>query len=239
MTHKQYTENNGISQRTAAYRFAQCGVGGYSADKELTQSEVDALADRFGGAQKTARKVAQRSVSVPVAVAQIEPQQKAQYLPQAVAQKAQIVTQTEPQKAQTITQTEPQKVKRNMEKEILFWSSFAITAISILLTNSGLFVFADGFGILAGVMFGFSLVSAVVVARNSDKQETSEKALDVVLYLEIGACFLHVFTFHYAFESKITLSDGWLLWIPSIVLSVCVAVMSYKGVELVRNYNVE
>ena len=228
MTHKEYTENNGISQRTAAYRFAQCGVGGYSADKELTQLEVDALADRFGSAQKIARKVAQRSVSIPVTAAQIEPQQKAQYLPQVVAQKA-----------QTETQTEPKKVKRNIEKEILFWSSFAITAISILLTNSGLFVFADGFGILAGVMFGFSLVSAVVVARNSDKQETSEKALDVVLYLEIGACFLHVFTFHYALESKITLSDGWLLWIPSIVLSVCVAVMSYKGVELVRNYNVE
>lgn len=228
MTHKQYTENNGISQRTAAYRFAQCGVGGYSADKELAQSEVDALNARFGGAQKQPRKVAQRSVSIPVTVAQTEPQQKAQYLPQVVEQKA-----------QTSAQSGPQKAKRNIEKEILFWSSFAITAISILLTNSGLFVFADGFGILAGVMFGFSLVSAVVVARNSDKQETSEKALDVVLYLEIGACFLHVFTFHYAFESKITLSDGWLLWIPSIVLSVCVAVMSYKGVELVRNYNVE
>ncbi len=228
MTHKQYTENNGISQRTAAYRFAQCGVGGYSADKELTQSEVDDLNARFGGAQKQPRKVAQRSVSIPVTAAQIEPQQKAQYLPQVVAQKA-----------KTSAQSEPQKANRNIEKEILFWSSFAITAISILLTNSGLFVFADGFGILAGVMFGFSLVSAVVVARNSDKQETSEKALDVVLYLEIGACFLHVFTFHYALESKITLSDGWLLWIPSIVLSVCVAVMSYKGVELVRNYNVE
>jgi len=88
MKHKQYTDNNGISQRTAAYRFAQCGVGGYSADKELTQSEVDALNARFGGAQKQTRKVAQRSVSVPVAVAQIEPQQKAQYLPQIVAQKA-------------------------------------------------------------------------------------------------------------------------------------------------------
>ena len=231
MTHKEYTDNNGISQRTAAYRFAQCGVGGYYADKELTQSEVNALADRFGSAQKIARKVAQRSVSVAVyekPTAQMFVDAVAQMAPQIVAQKAQIVT-----------QTEPQKVKRNIEKEILFWSSFAITAISILLTNSGLFVFADGFGILAGVMFGFSLVSAVVVARNSDKQETSEKALDVVLYLEIGACFLHVFTFHYAFESKITLSDGWLLWIPSIVLSVCVAVMSYKGVELVRNYNVE
>ena len=231
MTHKLYTENNGISQRTAAYRFAQCGVGGYSADKELTQSEVNALAARFGGTQKQPRKVAQRSVSVAV-----YEKPTAQMFIDAVAQ---MTPQKTAQKTQTVTQNEPQKVKRNIEKEILFWSSFAITAISILLTNSGLFVFADGFGILAGVMFGFSLVSAVVVARNSDKQETSEKALDVVLYLEIGACFLHVFTFHYALESKITLSDGWLLWIPSIVLSVCVAVMSYKGVELVRNYNVE
>jgi len=236
MTHRVYTETNGISQRTAAYRFGQCGIGGYSADVELTPEQLDALTARFGGSQKAApqkqpRKVAQRSVSVPVyekPTAQMFIEAAAQMTPQNTAQKA-----------QTSAQSEPQKANRNIEKEILFWSSFAITAISILLTNSGLFVFADGFGILAGVMFGFSLVSAVVVARNSDKQETSEKALDVVLYLEIGACFLHVFTFHYAFESKITLSDGWLLWIPSIVLSVCVAVMSYKGVELVRNYNVE
>ena len=227
MTHKEYLQNSGLKQRAVAYRFDMCGIGRYSADAKLSEDHLDMLSAKYG-AQNRLRKVAQRSVSIPVTVAQIEPQQKAQYLPQIVAQKA-----------QTSAQSEPQKAKRNIEKEILFWSSFAITAISILLTNSGLFVFADGFGLLAGVMFGFSLVSAVVVARNSDKQETSEKALDVVLYLEIGACFLHVFTFHYAFESKITLSDGWLLWIPSIVLSVCVAVMSYKGVELVRNYNVE
>ena len=112
MTHKQYTENNGISQRTAAYRFAQCGVGGYSSDKELTQTEVDALAARFGGAQNRLRKVAQRSVSVAVyekPTAQMFVDAVAQMAPQIVAQKAQIVT-----------QTEPQKVKRNIEKEILF-----------------------------------------------------------------------------------------------------------------------
>jgi len=226
MTHKEYLQDSGLKQRAVAYRFDMCGIGRYSADAELSEEHLDMLTAKYG-AQKQTRKVAQKSVSVAV-----YEKPTAQKFVEAVPQKT-------AQKTQTVTQNEPQKVKRNIEKEILFWSSFAITAISILLTNSGLFVFADGFGILAGVMFGFSLVSAVVVARNSDKQETSEKALDVVLYLEIGACFLHVFTFHYALESKITLSDGWLLWIPSIVLSVCVAVMSYKGVELVRNYNVE
>ncbi len=223
MTHKQYLENSGKGQRAIAYRFDMCGIGRYSADAELSDEHLDMLTAKYG-AQNTPRKVAQRSVSVPVTVAQTTPQPKAQYLPQ---------------KTQTAAQSEPQKEKRNIEKEILFWASFATTAISIILTNSGLFVFADGFGVLAGAMFGLSLVSAVVVARNSDKQETSERALDVVLYLEIGACFLHIFTFHYAFENNITIADEWLLWIPSIVLSICVAVMSYKGVELVRNYNVE
>lgn len=223
MKHKEYLQVSGKGQRAIAYRFDQCGIGRYSADTDLSEEHLEILNAKYG-AQNVPRKVAQRSVSIPVTVAQIAPQSKAQYLPQ---------------KSQSVTQIEPQKEKRNIEKEILFWASFATTAISIILTNSGLFVFADGFGILAGVMFGLSLVSAVVVARNSDKQETSERALDVVLYLEIGACLLHVFTFHYAFENNITVDDEWLLWIPSIVLSICVAVMSYKGVELVRNYNVE
>jgi len=224
MTHKQYTEQNAISQRTAAYRFAQCGVGGYSSDKELTQTEVDALAARFGGAQNRLRKVAQRSVSVPVAVAQIEPQQKAQYLPQIVAQKAQI---------------EPQKPKRNAESVILFFSPFAVTLISIALTVCGLYMFAGLFGIGLGLMFGLFLFAAALVARNNQKGDTSADALQVVLWLELGACILHVFTFHRSFGVMGVNADDRILWAAATFCSGFVAFISYSSVTLIRNYNAE
>ena len=224
MTHKEYTDNNGISQRTAAYRFAQCGVGGYSSDKELTQTEVDALAARFGGAQNRLRKVAQRSVSVPVAVAQIEPQQAAQYLPQIVAQKAQI---------------EPQKPKRNAESVILFFSPFAVTLISIALTVCGLYMFAGLFGIGLGLMFGLFLFAAALVARNNQKGDTSADALQVVLWLELGACILHVFTFHRSFGVMGVNADDRILWAAATFCSGFVAFISYSSVMLIRNYNAE
>jgi len=224
MTHKQYTEQNAISQRTAAYRFAQCGVGGYSSDKELTQTEVDALAARFGGAQNRLRKVAQRSVSVPVAVAQIEPQQAAQYLPQIVAQKAQI---------------EPQKPKRNAESVILFFSPFAVTLISIALTVCGLYMFAGLFGIGLGLMFGLFLFAAALVARNNQKGDTSADALQVVLWLELGACILHVFTFHRSFGVMGVNADDRILWAAATFCSGFVAFISYSSVMLIRNYNAE
>ena len=228
MTHKQYTEQNAISQRTAAYRFAQCSVGGYSADKELAQSEVDALNARFGGSQNRLRKVAQRSVSVPVTVAQIEPQQKAQYLPQIVAQKA-----------QTVTQNEPQKVKRNTESVILFFSPFAVTLISIALTVCGLYMFAGLFGIGLGFMFGLFLFAAALVARNNQKGDTSADALQVVLWLELGACILHVFTFHRSFGVMGVNADDRILWAAATFCSGFVAFISYSSVTLIRNYNAE
>ena len=228
MTHKEYTENNGISQRTAAYRFAQCGVGGYSADKELTQSEVNALNGRFSIAQKQTRKVAQRSVSIPATVAQIEPQQKAQYLPQVVAQKA-----------QTETQTEPQKPKRNAESVILFFSPFAVTLISIALTVCGLYMFAGLFGIGLGLMFGLFLFAAALVARNNQKGDTSADALQVVLWLDLGACILHVFTFHRSFGVMGVAADDRVLWAAATFCSGFVAFISYSSVMLIRNYNAE
>lgn len=224
MTHKQYTENSGISQRTAAYRFSQCAVGGYAADKELTQSEVDALAARFGGAQNRLRKVAQRSVSVPVTISQIEPQQAAQYLPQIVAQKAQIVA---------------QKPKRNAESVILFFSPFAVTLISIALTVCGLYMFAGLFGIGLGLMFGLFLFAAALVARNNQKGDTSADALQVVLWLELGACILHVFTFHRSFGVMGVNADDRILWAAATFCSGFVAFISYSSVMLIRNYNAE
>jgi len=226
MTHKQYTEQNAISQRTAAYRFGQCGVGRYSADSELTPEQIDALSYRFGeiATQNRLRKGAQMSVSIPVTVAQIEPQQKAQYLPQIVAQKAQI---------------EPQKPKRNAESVILFFSPFAVTLISIALTVCGLYMFAGLFGIGLGLMFGLFLFAAALVARNNQKGDTSADALQVVLWLELGACILHVFTFHRSFGVMGVNADDRILWAAATFCSGFVAFISYSSVMLIRNYNAE
>ena len=233
MTHKQYTEQNEISQRTAAYRFAQCGVGGYSADKELAQSEVDALNARFGGSQKQTRKVAQRSARVPVfnvktamvewisEEAQMAPQKTAQNLPQIVAQK------------------ESKKPKRNAESVILFFSPFAVTLISIALTVCGLYMFAGLFGIGLGFMFGLFLFAAALVARNNQKGDTSADALQVVLWLELGACILHVFTFHRSFGVMGVNADDRILWAAATFCSGFVAFISYSSVTLIRNYNAE
>ena len=227
MTHKQYTENSGISQRTAAYRFAQCGVGGYSADKELAQSEVDALNDRFGGAQKQPRKVAQRSVSVPVTISQIEPQQAAQYLPQIVAQKAQIVAQKEPAKT------------ANKDGVIIFYASFANTLISIALTFCGMYMIAGLFGGGLGAMFGLFLLASVIAARNAETGDTSESALRTVLYLELGACLLHPYTFFTAFGKMGVHGEWYVLAVAAVVCAAFVAVLSYNSVKLIRNYFAE
>jgi len=228
MTHKQYTENNGISQRTAAYRFAQCGVGGYSADKELTQSEVNALAARFGGAQKQTRKVAQRSVPIAVCekpAAQILVENIAQMVPQKAAQKA---------------QTEPAKSTANKtEGIILFYSPFAVTLVSIALTCCGLFMFAGWYGAGLGSMFGLFLFSAALVARNAEKGDTSEAALKTVLHLELGACLLHPFTFYRSFLNMGVSAEWWVLMGAAAVCSGFVALISYNAVMLIRNYNAE
>ena len=227
MTHKQYTENSGISQRTAAYRFARCGVGGYSADKELTQSEVDALAARFGGAQNRLRKVAQRSVSVPVTISQIEPQQAAQYLPQIVAQKAQIVAQKEPAKT------------ANKDGVIIFYASFANTLISIALTFCGMYMIAGLFGGGLGAMFGLFLLASVIAARNAETGDTSESALRTVLYLELGACLLHPYTFFTAFGKMGVRGEWYVLAGAAAICAAFVAVLSYNSVKLIRNYFAE
>jgi len=227
MTHKQYTEQNAISQRTAAYRFAQCGVGGYSSDKELTQTEVDALAARFGGAQKQTRKVAQRSVSVPVTISQIEPQQAAQYLPQIVAQKAQIVAQKEPAKT------------ANKDGVIIFYASFANTLISIALTFCGMYMIAGLFGGGLGAMFGLFLLASVIAARNAETGDTSESALRTVLYLELGACLLHPYTFFTAFGKMGVRGEWYVLAGAAAICAAFVAVLSYNSVKLIRNYFAE
>lgn len=234
MTHEQYREYNNISQRAAAYRFLQCGIGGYFADNELIPEQLDALNARFGGAQKTApqntwRKVAQRSARVPVlnektAIAEL------------VSDDAQIVPQKSPRKAQA----EPAKSSANKaEGIILFYSPFAVTLVSIALTCCGLFMFAGWYGAGLGSMFGLFLFSAALVARNAEKGDTSEAALKTVLHLELGACLLHPFTFYHSFLKMGVSAEWWVLMGAAAVCSGFVALISYNAVILIRNYNAE
>ena len=226
MTHKEYLQDSGLKQRAVAYRFDMCGIGRYSADAELSEEHLDMLTAKYG-AQKQTRKVAQKSVSVAV-----YEKPTAQMFIDAVAQKT-------AQKAQTETQTEPQKQKRNTESVILFFSPFAVTLISIALTVCGLYMFAGLFGIGLGLMFGLFLFAAALVARNNQKGDTSADALQVVLWLELGACILHVFTFHRSFGVMGVTADDRILWAAATFCSGFVAFISYSSVTLIRNYNAE
>ena len=226
MKHKEYLQSSGLKQRAVAYRFDMCGIGRYSADAELSDEHLDMLTAKYG-AQKTARKVAQRSVSVPVTISQIEPQQAAQYLPQIVAQKAQIVTQTEPAKT------------ANKDGVIIFYASFANTLISIALTFCGMYMIAGLFGGGLGAMFGLFLLASVIAARNAETGDTSESALRTVLYLELGACLLHPYTFFTAFGKMGVRGEWYVLAGAAAICAAFVAVLSYNSVKLIRNYYAE
>lgn len=233
MTHKQYTEQNEISQRTAAYRFVQCGVGAYSSNNELTPEQLDALANRFGGAQKAvpqnARNIAQKPARVSV-------------LNKKTATVACIAgdAKAAPQKAAQNTQGKPEKNSaNNAEGIILFYSPFAVTLVSIALTCCGLFMFAGWYGAGLGSMFGLFLFSAALVARNAEKGDTSEAALKTVLHLELGACLLHPFTFYHSFLKMGVSGEWWVLVGAAAVCSGFVALISYNAVMLIRNYNAE
>ena len=232
MNHFEYLQKSGISQRAVAYRFIVCGIGAYQKDAILTIAQIGLLSEKYG-AQNGTRKVAQKSVSI---IARndgaIAPHRK----PQTVAQTPQIEMQVF---AQNVAQNIPQKDSANVESVILFYSPFAVTLISIALTSCGLFMFAGWYGAGLGSMFGLFLFSAALVARNSQKGDTSLAALNTVLQLEIGACILHPFTFYHSFMKMGVNAEWWLLVCASVVCSIFVAIISYNSVMLIRNYNAE
>lgn len=125
---------------------------------------------------------------------------------------------------------------KKTESGLLFYAPFAVTLLSIALTISGLFMFAGWFGFTLGCMFGLFLFGASIVARNKEKGDTSASALNTVLYLELGACLLHVFTFYAALESA---NNEILRWSAAFVCASFVAIISYNSINLIRNYNAE
>lgn len=126
------------------------------------------------------------------------------------------------------------------EKRTLFILSVLITIISVLLTLTGLFVFANWAGMMLGIMFSLFLFSAVLVARNKMKGATSERALSTVWKLESGAAVLHCFTFYRLLPE---FPDGGLFFTARIILCGTLAgfaaYLSYNAVLTVRDYNAE
>ena len=131
-------------------------------------------------------------------------------------------------------------VKKPKTDWFVFWPSLFITAASILLTITGLFVFAHWAGGLLGLMFALFLFIAVMVARDRMKGDTSKAALLGVLRLELGAAGLHCFTFWRLLPE---FPAG--VWFFAARIALCIslagfaAYLSYSAVLTVRNYNAE
>ena len=213
MTHAEYAKEC-VCQRKAAYRLKQIGVDRYDGLEELTDAQLSALNDRFGSdrvkqSEKRSEKVSEKRAVLFRETKAVVP-------------------------AQNIGVIEP---KKNTEERVLFYGPFAVTLLSVTLTVSGLSQFAGAFGFVLGLMFGLFLFGAVFVARNKNKGDTSQSALNTVLYMELGACILHLFTFHEAL-SKYG-GPGPIIWGGSVLCSVFVAVISYNSVTLIRNYSAE
>lgn len=131
-------------------------------------------------------------------------------------------------------------VKKPKTDWFVFWPSLFITAASILLTITGLFVFAHWAGGLLGLMFALFLFIAVMVARDRMKGDTSKAALVGVLRLEVGAAGLHCFTFWRLLPDFPT--GDWFFYsriLACIILACFAAYLSYSAVLTVRDYNAE
>lgn len=208
MTHLEYLNSSKVNQRAVAYRLRSIGITNYCANQDLTASQIEQLESRFGSAKM--------------------PQQKQKRVLNRSAKTHSLTVAT----VATVAQIENKKT----ESGLLFYAPFAVTLLSIALTISGLFMFAGWFGFTLGSMFGLFLFGASIVARNKQKGDTSASALNTVLYLELGACLLHVFTFYAALESA---SNEILRWSAAFVCASFVAIISYNSINLIRNYNAE
>jgi len=185
---------------------------------------------RLGEKYNAARPVTEKEISILLeGKPKSEPKQKAKILL--------VKTENKPEKKEEKkAKTEP----KTGEAKTVFYLSISITVISIILTITGLFVFANWAGFMLGSMFSLFLFATVWIARNKMKGATSEQALKTVLNLEAGAAVLHCFTFwrllpefpagEWFFVSRIVICT---------VLAGFVAYLSYNAVLTVRDYNAE
>jgi len=180
---------------------------------------------RLGEKYNAARPVTEREISILLeGKPKSEPKQAAKNLP--------AKTENKPEKQE---EKKPKSEPKNGEAKTVFYLSISITVISIFLTITGLFVFANWAGFMLGSMFSLFLFASVWIARNKMKGDTSEKALATVWKLEMGAAVLHFFTFWRLLE----IGDEYFKAAACLFLAGFVAYLSYNAVLTVRDYNAE
>lgn len=132
------------------------------------------------------------------------------------------------------------KIRAKSDDIVVLILSGLITVLSIVLTITGLFVFANWAGTILGGMFSLFLFASVWIARNKMKGATSEQALSTVWKLESGAAVLHCFTF-YRLLPEFPAGNGFFAAriILCGTLAGFAAYLSYNAVLTVRDYNAE
>jgi len=185
---------------------------------------------RLGEKYNAARPVTEKEISILLeGKPKSEPKQKAKILL--------VKTENRTEKQE---EKKPKTEPKNGEAKTVFYLSISITVISIFLTITGLFVFANWAGFMLGSMFSLFLFAAVWIARNKMKGVTSEQALSTVWKLESGAAVLHCFTFWRLLPE---FPDGeWFFVLKGAIcgtLAAYAAYLSYNAVLTVRDYNAE
>ena len=164
-----------------------------------------------------------------------------------LAEKPKQIAKSLPAKTENRTEKQEDKKPKEQPKSgaksddiVVLILSGLITVLSIALTITGLFVFANWAGSILGGMFSLFLFATVWIARNKMKGATSEQALSTVWKLESGAAVLHCFTFYRLLPE---FPDGVLFFTARIILCGTLAgfaaYLSYNAVLTVRDYNAE
>lgn len=112
----------------------------------------------------------------------------------------------------------------------------AITAVSVALTSVGLYQLCGVPGILLAVMVSFYFWFSVWVACDNMKGDTSQSALDRLLYLELALVALHSYTFYNVLPKE---WPFWCMVTVSIGLSLIVPFVSYTAVQMLRSWHAE
>jgi len=211
MTGREICAVYGMKEDTARQRNNTRLTGKWSLNRVYSDSEISVLLE---GKPKS------------------EPKQKAKSLP--------AKTENKPEKQEEKKSKEQPKTKAKSDDIVVLILSGLITVLSIVLTITGPFVFANWAGSILGGMFSLFLFATVWIARNKMKGATSEQALSTVWKLESGAAVLHCFTFYRLLPE---FPDGGLFFTARIILCGTLAgfaaYLSYNAVLTVRDYNAE
>jgi hypothetical protein len=226
---------------TASQYAEQTGKGWGSASKALLRAEIPtpknapltdatkAVIDRVGaGRTKTDKKTSvpkSRTTEAPAPVVSLSP----------------VLNETKTaDKEEKINTKGTDKDKNTADKKTSEWWQIMtvcllVSVLSVSLTTLGLGMFAQWAGYILGGMFALYLLASVLVSRNNQKGDTSEAALDTVLYMELGACVLHLFTFYTLLPDTHIVLRG----CAAFIMAGFVAFLSYRAVKFVRLYNAE